>query len=128
MLIQINKNGLKYFIGELLYHLTIITDYLKLLMPDTRFRLSQQLILSIKLNIDIILSNWLYTATCLLSQEFGSDDTPLHESEYVLPSTTRHPNRQRRSFDHSITVTTTLDNQTLAEMVHYLNQTGEYSI
>ncbi|KAG8329988.1 metalloendopeptidase activity protein [Homalodisca vitripennis] len=53
--------------------------------------------------------------------EFGSDDTPLHESEYTLPAAGR---RQRRSFDHSVTVTVKLDNQTLAEMVQYLNQTG----
>lgn len=57
-------------------------------------------------------------------KEFGSDETPLHESEYVLPASSHAHGRYRRSFDHYVTVLSALDNQTIAEMVQYLNETG----
>lgn len=60
-------------------------------------------------------------------QEFGSDDTPLHESEYTMPTidTYKGRKRRRRSLQKTTTVTVILDKHTLDQIVFAINKTGK---
>lgn len=67
-----------------------------------------------------------YPHQFVYAQEFGSDDTPLHESEYTMPTiaTYKGRKRRRRSLQQTTTVTVVLDKHTLDQIVFAINKTG----